>query len=186
MTLRTYHRKRNFTTTPEPKGKNKSRKNPKNLFVIQKHAASHLHYDLRLELQGTLKSWAVPKGPCLDPSVKRLAMHVEDHPIDYGDFEGVIPEGQYGAGQVLVWDTGIWESMDDDPVKAYQKGHLHFVIKAKKLKGIWDLIHIKAKEPNAWLLIKHADRYAKPLADYDIVEKKPKSVLSGKLINEIS
>lgn len=184
MTLSTYHHKRNFKQTPEPKGK--VSKKQQNLFVIQKHAASHLHYDFRLELQGTLKSWAVPKGPCLDPGIKRLAMHVEDHPVEYGGFEGVIPEGQYGSGQVLLWDTGYWESLDEDPVQAYKTGHLHFLIKAKKLKGAWDLIHIKAKESNAWLLIKHNDRYAKPLSDYDILEKKPKSVVSGKLIDEIS
>src|SRR5689334_20377058 len=133
MKLTSYNKKRNFKKTSEPKGiiRNKY----KHLFVIQKHAASHLHYDFRIELNGVLLSWAIPKGPSLDPTVKRLAMHVEDHPVEYGNFEGMIPEGQYGAGTVMLWDKGVWIPEDEDPKKAYQKGHLRFTLKAKKLKG---------------------------------------------------
>lgn len=120
MTLKKYHKKRNFKLTPEPYGL-RQKKNQHLLYLIQKHAASHLHYDFRLELNGTLKSWAVPKGPSLDPSIKRLAVHVEDHPIEYGSFEGVIPEGQYGGGTVMLWDTGDWECKEADPNAAYKK-----------------------------------------------------------------
>jgi bifunctional non-homologous end joining protein LigD len=125
MPLELYHRKRNFTTTPEPKGRVHGRKQKGLRFVIQKHAASHLHYDFRLELEGVLLSWAVPKGPSLDPNDKRLAMHVEDHPIEYGDFEGVIPPKQYGSGTVLLWDRGIW-TPKEDPAEGYRKGKLKF------------------------------------------------------------
>ncbi|WP_287007961.1 DNA polymerase ligase N-terminal domain-containing protein [Legionella sp.] len=156
MSLDSYHKKRNFKKTREPKGQVHSTKN--SLFVIQKHAASHLHYDFRLELEGVLKSWAVPKGPCLDSKVKRLAIHVEDHPIEYGTFEGIIPKGEYGGGTVMLWDEGQWHSLDDDAVKAYQKGHLRFELIAKKLQGRWDLIRFKEKE---WFLIKYKDQYAK-------------------------
>src|SRR5256712_8739549 len=139
MTLTTYRRKRDFKETPEPKGKAKtkaSRKGP--LYVIQKHAASRLHYDFRLELDGVLKSWAVPKGPSLDPGEKRLAVEVEDHPLEYGSFEGTIPKGQYGGGSVLLWDRGRWIPEGGDPVEQYRKGHLKFTPEGEKLHGSWN------------------------------------------------
>ncbi|WP_131783579.1 DNA ligase D [Legionella gresilensis] len=183
MNLKTYHEKRDFHKTPEPKGK--VQHTHKNLFIIQKHAASHLHYDFRLELDGVLKSWAVPKGPCLDPTVKRLAMQVEDHPVEYGSFEGIIPEGEYGGGTVMLWDKGKWRSLDDDPVAAYEKGHLRFELNAEKLKGRWDLIK-SYKDKKVWFLIKYKDKEAKPLAEYNITEEKPNSVLTGQNLEEIT
>jgi len=186
MTLKRYWQKRNFTQTPEPKGKIKSGTSTKKyLFVIQKHAASHLHYDFRLELNGVLLSWAVPKGPSLDPTIKRLAMHVEDHPLDYGSFQGIIPKGQYGGGTVMLWDTGEWISEDSDPEQAYRKGHLSFVLKAKKLKGRWHLFRIN-KNDKTWLLVKVNDRYAKSMSDYDITKAKPDSVLNKHSLEEIA
>src|SRR5688572_3617390 len=137
MGLAEYKRKRNFGKTPEPAGKVAPSRGELH-FVVQKHAASRLHYDFRLELDGTLKSWAVPKGPSLDPSVKALAVHVEDHPLDYAGFEGVIPQGEYGGGTVMVWDRGTWEPEgDDDPSTAYKKGKLKFTLHGEKLKGSW-------------------------------------------------
>src|SRR5436853_730828 len=136
MSLREYKRKRHFNRTPEPAGK--VAKKSGHSYVIQKHRASHLHYDFRLQIDGVLKSWAVPKGPSLDPSVKRLAMHVEDHPIEYGSFEGTIPEGQYGAGTVMVWDRGTWEPQGD-PEQEYRQGKLHFTLHGEKLRGEWVL-----------------------------------------------
>jgi DNA ligase D, 3''-phosphoesterase domain len=148
MGLREYRRKRDFKATPEPPGKisRPARAGKRSLaFVIQKHAASRLHYDFRLELDGTLKSWAVPKGPSLDPADKRLAMHVEDHPLEYGDFEGTIPKGEYGGGTVLVWDRGTWEPMGD-PHKGYREGNLKFALKGDKLQGAWALVRIRGRE----------------------------------------
>ncbi len=182
MSLKTYRQKRNFKATAEPAGKVKSSKS-KNLYLIQKHAASRLHYDFRIELNGTLKSWAVPKGPCLDPAVKRLAVHVEDHPIEYGSFEGTIPKGEYGGGTVMLWDTGSWQANDENPMKAYAKGDLKFTLQGEKLKGQWKLIRIQ-KDPKNWLLIKVRDKYAKA-EPYDITEKKSRSVLSKKSIEQI-
>lgn len=200
--LKTYQNKRDFKATPEPRGRiiEKNRKKlgtnirkstnrqKKLLFVMHKHAASHLHYDLRLEIGGTLKSWAVPKGPSLDPSVKRLAMHVEDHPIEYGSFEGVIPKGHYGAGPVIIWDTGFWQCEnegDPTPIEAYIKGDLTIKIEGKKLKGLWKLIRMKKsnQKDNSWLFFKKNDKYAK--TDLDITEKKPKSVVSKLTIEQI-
>jgi len=186
MTLAKYKKKRNFNKTPEPKGKIGTKKVSKLLYIIQKHAASHLHYDFRLELNGVLLSWAVPKGPCLDPTVKRLAMHVEDHPIEYGSFEGIIPKGQYGGGTVMLWDTGEWIPEEDkDPQKAYQAGSLKFTLKGDKLKGLWKLIRIN-KNDKTWLLIKGKDKYSVSLNEYDILTEKPNSVLTNQSIDEIT
>ncbi|MCL9683638.1 DNA ligase D [Legionella maioricensis] len=182
MTLKKYHQKRDFKKTSEPKGKISHQYH--HLFIIQKHAARHLHYDFRIELDGVLKSWAIPKGPCLDPSVKRLAMHVEDHPVEYGFFEGIIPKGEYGGGTVMLWDKGVWKPLDDHPLEAYQKGHLRFELDAEKLKGRWDLIRFKDEQH--WFLIKHQDEQCQPLSDYDITEEQPNSVLTNQSIDEIS
>ncbi len=184
MSLKKYREKRDFKKTSEPPGK--ISRQHKNLFVIQKHAASHLHYDFRIELKGVLLSWAVPKGPCLDPTVKRLAMHVEDHPVAYGHFEGIIPKGEYGGGTVMLWDIGTWKSLDEDPVAAYKNGHLHIELNAKKLKGIWNLFRLKNKDDKSWFLVKAKDKYARPLAEYDVLEKKKKSVLTGYDLNQIA
>lgn len=181
--LAKYHQKRNFSATPEPSGQRAAtkRKHAKAgqelIFVIQKHAASHLHYDFRLELEGTLKSWAVPKGPSLDPRDKRLAMHVEDHPMDYADFEGVIPAGNYGAGTVIVWDNGWWEPLED-PVAGYRKGRLKFALHGRKLAGIWNLVR-GHKDEKAWFLIKHDDDAARPASEFSVVDEQPDSVLGG-------
>src|ERR1700758_3933679 len=142
MSLREYARKRNFEQTSEPTDRSRVRKSKKPRFVIQKHHASRLHYDFRLELDGTLKSWAVPKGPCLDPTVKRMAVHVEDHPISYADFEGTIPPKQYGAGTVIVWDRGEW-SAQGDARKALAEGKLKFELRGKKLRGHWTLVRMR-------------------------------------------
>lgn len=184
MKLTAYRNKRNFTKTSEPAGK--VGKKSGNLFVIQKHAASHLHYDFRLELNGVLISWAVPKGPSLDPDVKRLAMHVEDHPLEYANFEGIIPKGEYGGGTVMVWDTGEWTSEDANPTAAYRKGHLHFNLNGKKLKGSWNLIRFKKEDDRSWFLVKAKDKYAKPTSEYDITEKKPKSAISKLSLDQIA
>lgn len=188
MSLKEYHRKRHFKRTPEPYGKGHKGK-AKYSYVIQKHAASHLHYDFRLELHGVLKSWAVPKGPSLDPSVKRLAMHVEDHPIEYADFEGVIPADQYGGGTVMVWDEGTWEPLDEHPMKAYFAGELTFDLHGEKLKGRWKLIKIKnsdAKNDNAWLLFKIKDEYSKKESVEKITISQPRSVTTNRSLEEIA
>ncbi|WP_298622125.1 DNA ligase D [uncultured Legionella sp.] len=182
MSLNQYNKKRDFSKTAEPKGT--STKDPQYLYVIQKHAASHLHYDFRIELDGVLKSWAVPKGPSLDPEVKRLAIHVEDHPVNYGRFEGIIPKGQYGGGTVMLWDKGTWEPLDSDPKQAYQKGHIRFNLHAEKLNGRWDLIRFK--DEKHWFLIKFKDEFSRPQKDYDITTHLDKSVLSHQDITEIA
>ncbi|MBF6037546.1 DNA ligase D [Pseudomonas sp. P154a] len=181
-----YNRMRDFSATSEPaanqrRGK-KAAKDHALQFCIQKHDASHLHYDFRLELDGALKSWAVPKGPSLDPKVKRLAVHVEDHPLDYATFEGSIPEGHYGAGDVIVWDRGVWIPQED-PAKAYAKGKLKFELQGEKLGGLWNLVrtHMPGKQEQ-WFLIKHQDSAAKPESDYDVVAAEPDSVLSDRTI----
>lgn len=180
MSLATYRTKRNFSKTLEPSGESST--NINSIFVVQKHAASHLHYDFRLAMDGVLKSWAVPKGPCLDPTVKRLAVEVEDHPLDYANFEGTIPKGEYGGGTVIVWDKGTWEEEKDSNIK---KGNLKIILYGKKLKGSWHLIRIKKSETKPqWLLIKSKDNYSKSIDEYDIVEKEPASVLSGEVIKE--
>jgi bifunctional non-homologous end joining protein LigD len=184
LTLKTYRQKRNFKLTPEPTGKTAVNKKSKKLYLIQKHAASHLHYDFRLELKGVLLSWAIPKGPSLDPSIKRLALHVEDHPIEYGSFEGIIPQGQYGGGTVMLWDKGEWICDDSDALKAYKEGNLTFVLKAEKLKGKWKLIRIK-KDDKAWLLIKINDEYARRNNKLDILLAEPNSVITHRSLEDI-
>src|SRR5579863_2884482 len=145
--LKEYRDKRNFDVTAEPKGGSGSKQSPTELlYVIQKHQASHLHYDFRLEWRGVLLSWAVPKGPSLDPSVKRLATHVEDHPLEYGGFEGVIPEGEYGGGTVMLWDRGTWNPEVEDVDAALEKGDLKFTLAGKKLRGSWVLVRTKRSE----------------------------------------
>jgi len=183
MPLEEYKRKRDFTKSPEPEGKVASAKARERFFCVQKHLASHLHYDFRLEHHGVLLSWAVPKGPSLDPKTKRLAMKVEDHPVDYGEFEGVIPEG-YGAGIVMLWDRGTWTPEVDDIDAALKKGDLKFTLNGYKLKGSWVLVRTGGRYPGArggaggdrsWLLIKHRDDWA---GDVDITEFAPRSVKS--------
>ncbi|WP_323990491.1 DNA ligase D [Pseudomonas canadensis] len=180
--LSDYNRKRDFGITGEPAGNSPARKRKASAlsFVIQKHDARNLHYDFRLELDGVLLSWAVPKGPSLDPSQKRLAVHVEDHPLSYGGFEGSIPAGQYGAGDVIVWDRGIWQP-HDEPRKAYAAGKLKFTLVGEKLSGDWALVRTRLKgsgDKEQWLLIKEKDQQARAADDYDIVQAQPNSVLS--------
>lgn len=157
--LEEYNKKRNFKKTSEPKGRKKTAKKGELTFVVQEHHASHLHYDLRLELDGVLKSWAVPKGPSKDPKVKRLAVQTEDHPLEYAEFHGTIPEGEYGAGEMFIWDKGTWET-EDDARAALKKGHLEFELKGKKLKGKWMLVrthYLETQTKKNWLLIKRSD-----------------------------
>jgi len=184
MALEEYKRKRDFKQTPEPPPK--VGKGQKHRFVVQKHRATRLHYDFRLEMDGVLKSWAVPKGPSLDPADKRLAMQVEDHPVSYFDFEGTIPAGNYGAGTVMVWDVGTWEPLGD-AAEMLRKGDLKFRLDGKKLKGEFALVHMKSRRPGSkgteWLLIKHRDAYVQP--GYDI-EKYDESVLTGRTMDEIA
>jgi bifunctional non-homologous end joining protein LigD len=188
--LSEYRRKRDFAKTAEPKGGG-ARPAKKLGFVIQKHDASHLHYDLRLEQDGVMKSWAVPKGPSLDPSVKRLAMEVEDHPIEYNSFEGTIPKGEYGGGTVMLWDRGTYQygGTDPDPVeglrRGYQKGDFKFVLNGKRLKGSWALVRMRNQSGKPqWLLIKHRDQYAIP--DSDVTAEHQTSVATGRTMEEIA
>jgi bifunctional non-homologous end joining protein LigD len=186
MGLEEYRRKRHFDKTAEPSGGPIQGDHAR--FVVQKHDASHLHYDFRLELDGVLKSWAVPKGPNLNPGVKTLAVQVEDHPIEYASFEGTIPEGQYGAGTVMVWDQGTWEPAGD-PRRAYECGGLTFRLHGQKLKGRWNLLKMRGKAGAAgknWLLIKLMDDEALGPDDTPIVESKPRSVISGRTLEEIA
>jgi bifunctional non-homologous end joining protein LigD len=184
--LQVYRRKRKFDLTPEPRGR--VHRSQGHQFVIQKHAARRLHYDLRLELGGVMKSWAVTRGPSLVPGEKRLAVHVEDHPIDYNAFEGTIPEGEYGGGTVMIWDRGRWHP-EGDPHAGYKKGHLDFTLEGKKLHGRWHLVRMRGragekKEP--WLLIKSKDEEARSASDPDILEEEPLSVVSGRSMPEIA
>ena len=187
MGLDEYRRKRDFHKTSEPRGKRAARPSGELSFVIQKHAASHLHYDFRLELNGVLKSWAVPKGPDLDPANKHLAMQVEDHPIEYGGFEGIIPEGEYGGGTVMLWDQGIWEPIGD-AAKGFEEGHLKFILHGEKLQGGWMLVRKggrKAEEgERRWFLFKERDKFARP--GESITEDKPLSVTTGRDMDEIA
>ena len=179
MGLDEYAGKRRFDKTPEPRGKIASRQQRR--FVIQKHRASALHYDFRLEADGVLKSWAVPKGPSLDPAVKRLAMEVEDHPVEYGSFEGIIPEGEYGGGTVMLWDTGTYEPDPADAGKGLRAGELRFTLHGKKLKGGWTLVRTDGRR---WLLIKRKDAAASKTID--ITTAKPRSVVSRRLLAGIA
>ena len=197
MALEEYKRKRRFEATPEPPPK--VEKKSKHRFVVQKHRASHLHYDFRLEMEGVLKSWAVPKGPSLDSSDKRLAMQVEDHPVSYFDFEGIIPEGNYGAGSVMVWDVGTWEPLtgpvngeyvptsDADAAAMLKKGDFKFRLHGKRLNGDFVLVHIKARRSGSkgteWLLIKKHDKSEVP--EYDI-DQYDTSVLSDRSMSTIA
>lgn len=194
MALQEYRRKRRFDETAEPRGrdgkaKTNRSKSARLTFVVQKHAASQLHYDFRLELNGVLLSWALPKGPCLDPREKRLAVHVEDHPLEYGDFEGTIPAGQYGGGTVMVWDHGTWES-HGDPVAAYRQGKLSFTLQGTKLHGNWTLVRMHrrttSKGKENWLLIKSQDDAAQPLTKQDILEASPNSAKTGRSLDKIA
>ncbi len=186
MGLQVYRRKRKFDVTPEPRGRPARGKG--NRFVIQKHAARRLHYDLRLELDGVMKSWAVTRGPSLVPGEKRLAVRVEDHPIEYNDFEGTIPAGEYGGGTVLIWDRGRWEP-EGDPHKGLAKGHLSFSLEGEKLRGSWHLVRMHGRpgeKKENWLLIKAHDEWARSERDPDILEEMPLSVVSGRSIPEIA
>ena len=185
MALAEYRRKRRFQRTPEPAGKLTKRRAGKALsFVIQKHDATRLHYDLRLEHGGVLKSWAVPKGPSLDPREKRLAVEVEDHPLEYGKFEGSIPQGEYGAGEVIVWDRGTWIP-EGDPAASLRRGKIEFQLRGKKLTGHWRLLRLKDREGDGrhnWLLMKRTDDAVRPQSEYDITTERPESVKSGRLL----
>ncbi|PYQ30822.1 MAG: DNA ligase [Acidobacteria bacterium] len=186
--LKKYKQMRDFGDTPEPSGAKTKKKTKLPLFVIQKHDATRLHYDFRLEMEGVLKSWAVPKGPSYDPSIKRLAMMTEDHPYDYASFEGVIPADNYGAGNVIIWDQGTWELIEpgDDPVKALAGGKLTFRLYGKKMFGEWALVKIKGRstgKDNEWLLLKHRDAYANDKVD--VTEVAPRSVVSNLLVEEV-
>ena len=175
MALSDYHKKRHFNVTPEPQAGsgNPTDESPQLRFTIHKHAARRLHYDLRLELDGVLKSWAVPKGPCLDPQEKRLAIHVEDHPIEYLSFEGVIPKGEYGAGPMLVWDQGTWATVPGEP--GYEAGQLKFELNGHKLQGRWMLVRTSrpSDRQDQWLFFKERDAMARPLAEVDVLKDSP-------------
>ncbi|MFT0858728.1 DNA ligase D [Ancylobacter sp. G4_0304] len=186
MPLDLYRRKRDFSVTSEPSGQEAGTAG--NAYLIQKHAARRLHYDLRLEMDGVLKSWAVTRGPSLDPGEKRLAVHVEDHPLDYGDFEGTIPKGQYGGGTVMLWDRGGWTPIGD-PHAGYAKGHLEFELHGEKLSGRWHLVRMakrRGEKADNWLLIKGEDEAARPDDAADILDKRPESVKTGRSMDEIT
>ncbi|MGA8963074.1 MAG: DNA polymerase ligase N-terminal domain-containing protein, partial [Pseudolabrys sp.] len=184
--LKTYQAKRRFGVTAEPKGKVARKRG--NAFVIQKHAARRLHYDLRLELDGVMKSWAVTRGPSLVPGEKRLAVQVEDHPISYNKFEGTIPQGEYGGGTVMIWDRGHWQP-EDDPHKGLAKGHLAFTLDGEKLSGGWHLVRMHRRpgeKRDNWLLIKQHDEAERSANDEDILEEQPRSVVTGRTMDEIA
>jgi bifunctional non-homologous end joining protein LigD len=188
MGLAEYQRKRDFSRTSEPIGaraKHRGKQAPLR-FVVQKHAARRLHYDFRLEMDGVLKSWAVPKGPSLDPGVKRLAVHVEDHPLEYAGFEGVIPEGEYGAGAVLIWDRGSWVP-EGDPVTNYEHGALKFELRGERLRGRWMLVRMdRQRNKNYWLLIKERDAEARPGSGDAVVTANQGSIASGRDIPAVA
>ena len=177
--LAAYAKKRRFGRTPEPRGRVSRRTGAR--FVVQKHRATALHYDFRLEADGVLRSWAVPKGPSLDPREKRLAMQVEDHPVEYGDFEGVIPAGEYGGGTVMLWDRGTYDAEADDVGKALRAGELRFTLHGRKLRGGWVLVRTGGRK---WLLLKRRDRSASATAD--VTRSKPRSVKTRRLLAGIA
>lgn len=190
LSLKRYRAKRDFTLTKEPAGRKARQLAGELSYLIQKHAARRLHYDFRLELDGVLKSWAVTRGPSLNPADKRLAVHVEDHPLDYGTFEGTIPQGQYGGGTVMLWDRGTWEPIDD-PHAGLAKGHLRFKLKGERLKGEWHLVRMKGNRPDGakhdnWLLIKIDDEYADRKFDESSLGRYRTSVASGRSMQEIT
>ncbi len=178
--LAEYNRRRRFDVTPEPAGKAGKLRKHELEFVVQKHRARNLHYDFRLEHDGVMLSWAVPKGPSLDPSNKRFAMQTEDHPIEYNRFEGVIPEGEYGAGTVMIWDRGTWKPDVEDVEQALAKGDLKFTLHGQKLRGSWVLVRMRGRQ---WLLIKHRDKAASPT---DIAASKPRSAASRRTLAAIA
>jgi len=188
-TLEDYQAKRDFRRTPEPSGGSRGA-SAAPIFVVQKHDASRLHYDFRLEVDGVLKSWAIPKGPSTNPQEKRLAVPTEDHPLEYANFEGVIPEGAYGAGTVMVWDTGSFRNITEKkgvPIplaEAVAHGHVKVWLEGQKLKGGYALTRFKTGKDEAWLLVKADDEEADPTAD--VLKTRPESVLSGRNLEEIS
>ena len=193
--LAEYQRKRDFSKTREPSGgaaaaarPARKKRAPALRFVVQKHDASHLHFDFRLELDGVMKSWAVPKGPSYDPKVRRLAMEVEDHPIEYNTFEGTIPQGEYGGGTVMLWDRGTYEAEDGGGVDAlregYERGDLKFVLHGQRLRGGWVLVRMKRPGRPQWLLIKHRDEFARSAPD--VVEEVTTSVATGRTMEQIA
>jgi bifunctional non-homologous end joining protein LigD len=179
-TLAEYKRKRRFDVTPEPRGGGRRAAGSGRAFVVQKHRAGHLHYDFRLEHNGVMLSWAIPKGPSPDPSVRRLAMMTEPHPLEYNDFEGVIPEGEYGGGTVMIWDRGTWEPGVPDVDRALAKGDLKFTLRGRKLKGSWVLVRTRNRQ---WLLIKHRDAAA---STEDLTIARPLSVVSRRTMAGIA
>ncbi|MDR3470147.1 MAG: DNA polymerase ligase N-terminal domain-containing protein [Devosia sp.] len=186
--LKAYRQKRDFSKTAEPSGPSGTPGTPGALhFVVQKHDATRLHYDFRLELDGVLKSWAVPRGPSADPADKRLAVRVEDHPLDYAGFEGTIPEGEYGGGTVMVWDEGTWEPLGD-PQQGLEEGDLKFRLNGKRMKGEWVLAHMRGRDRGGkqqWLLIKHRDRFATPGANH-LTDEFTTSIETGRDLAEIA
>ncbi len=186
MTLDRYRAKRDFSATPEPAGEGEGTGAAERIFVVQKHLASHLHYDLRLEFGGMLRSWAIPKGPSLDPAQRRLAVQVEDHPLDYASFEGIIPEGEYGAGTVIVWDRGTWEAAPGVTAEdGLAKGSLKLVLHGRKVRGGFALVRTAwGGRKDNWLLIKERDAEARPGSDVTAAE--PRSVLSGRTLEELA
>ena len=189
MPLDEYKKKRDFKQTAEPEGRIKKRTSGNPIFVVQKHQASRLHYDLRLEVDGVLKSWAVPKGPSNNPAQKRLAVPTEDHPMEYADFEGVIPEGEYGAGTVMVWDTGTYQTIPDEegekplsPTESFERGQMKIRFHGTKMKGDWVIVNMKGKKE--WLLIKKKDKHTG--AKDSLTNDHPTSALTGKSLEEIS
>lgn len=193
MPLEEYRSKRHFDTTPEPAGGLGSAPvravaDGQPSFVVHKHAARQLHYDLRLEIGDVLASWAVPKGPSFDPADKRLAVHVEDHPLDYGAFEGIIPASEYGGGTVMIWDRGAFAPIGD-PAAGIEKGHLRFVLDGAKLKGAWALVRMRPRSGEArenWLLIKERDEHVRPRAEFDVLEALPDSAASGRTMERVA